>query len=189
MAWPTFTFQEDFQGGVIPKGWTVHDVDAQPPAAMVAAVDDAWIVADNAFGAIGEGEFWAISTSWYDPAGTADDWIITPAITLGATATLQWSAFALSGDFPDGYEVYVVPTTVTEFTDFVADGDPTAFLALDSMVVPSADPVFMIDDEETTVQNRTVDIGALATQEVHIAFRNNSNDELLLFLDNIAVVE
>ena len=82
-----------------------------------------------------------------------------------------------------------MPTTVTEFTDFIGDGDPTAFLALDAMVVPSVDPVFTIDDEDTTVQNRSVDIGGLATQEVHIAFRNNSNDELLLFIDNIAVTE
>lgn len=186
---PTFTFLEDFQGGVLPDGWTVQNVDGLTPNAMVSFVDDAWVIADDQAPATPAGEFWAISTSWYAPVGVADDWIISPAITLGATATLQWSAFTLNPGFPDGYEVYVVPTTVTEFTDFIGDGDPTAFLALDPMVVPSADPAFEIAAEDGEIQNRSLDIGALNGQDVHIAFRNNSNDALLLFVDNIAVIE
>ncbi|MGH1341488.1 MAG: choice-of-anchor J domain-containing protein [Nannocystales bacterium] len=186
---PTFTFMEDFQGGALPAGWTVQNVDGLTPDAMVSFVDDAWVVADNQSPLTPAGEFWAISTSWYAPVGTSDDWIISPVITLGATATLQWSAFTVNPAFADGYEVYVVPTTVTEFTDFVGDGDPTAFLALDSMVVPSAEPVFQIDEEEGSIQNRGVDIGGLAGQDVHVAFRNNSDDALLLFVDNIAVIE
>ncbi|MBV1859870.1 MAG: choice-of-anchor J domain-containing protein, partial [Nannocystaceae bacterium] len=187
---PTFTFFEDFQGGAaLPAGWIVQNVDGLTPDAMVSFVDDAWVVADNQGPLVPAGEFWAVSTSWYAPVGASDDWIISPVITLGATATLQWSAFTINPAFPDGYEVYVVPTTVTEFTDFVGDGDPTAFLALDPLAVPSAEPAFEIPAEEGSIQNRSVDIGALAGQDVHVAFRNNSNDALLLFVDNISVIE
>ncbi len=183
---PTFTFSEDFQGGVLPKGWTVHNVDGLTPNDMVAVVDDAWVVTDEI---TADGDFWAVSTSWYEPVGMADDWIISPAITLAATATLQWSAFTVNGMFPDGYEVYVVPTSVTEFTDFVTSGDPTDFLALDPVAVPSAEPVFAIEAEEATPQFRTVDLAALAGEEVHLVFRNNTDDALLLLIDNIAVIE
>lgn len=183
---PTFTFQEDFQGGTMPEGWTTWDVDGLTPAMEVAFVDEAWIVTDMLTGA---GNFWAAATSWYTPAGTSDDWLISPPITLGATATLSWSAVIADANFPDGYEVYVVPTTVTEFTDFVTGGDPTDFLALDDMVVPSAAPVFSVAVEEAEIQNHSVDIGALAGQEVQLAFRSTAFDGVLILIDNIAVYE
>lgn len=183
---PTFTFEEDFQGGVIPEAWTTWDIDGLTPAMEVAFVDEAWVVSDAVTGA---GDFWAVATSWYSPAGTSDDWLISPPITLGATATLSWSAFTANAGFPDGYDVYVVPTTVTEFTDFVTGGDPTAFLALDDMVVPSAAPVFSVAAEEAEIQNRNVDIGALAGEEVHLAFHSTAFDGVLILIDNVAVYE
>ncbi len=182
---PTFTFEEDFEGGVLPKGWTVHDVDGQPTAPQTAFVDAAWVIGDDIDGP----NFSAISTSWYVPAGQSDDWIISPAITLGATATLSWNARATDPGFPDGYEVYVVPSSVSEFTGFIAGGDPTDFLALDEMVVPSAAPVFEVANEETELQWRSVDLASVAAQEVYIAFRNNSDDLNLLLVDNIWVTE
>lgn len=182
---PTFTFEEDFEGGVLPKGWTVHDVDGQPTAPQTAFVDAAWIIGDDIDGP----NFSAISTSWYVPAGQSDDWIISPAITLGATATLSWNARATDPGFADGYEVYVVPSSVAEFTGFIASGDPTDFLALDEMVVPSAAPAFEIANEEVELQWRSVDLAALAGEEVHVAFRNNSDDLNLLLIDNIWVTE
>lgn len=181
---PTFTFQEDFQGGALPAGWAVWDVDGLTPAMGVDFVDAAWVIDQAEMG-----EFWAFATSWYSPAGASDDWLISPPITLGATANLGWSAVSLDGDFPESYEVYVVPTTVTEFTDFVMNGDPTNFLALDSMVVPSAAPVFMTAAESSSIQNHAVDISALAGQEVQIAYRLTTFDGFLLIVDNIAVYE
>jgi|GEM_PF-1340005 len=181
---PTFTFQEDFSSGMLGMGWTVHDVDGNTPSMSTSFVTDGWAVSD-----IVDMNFAAISTSWYTPPGQSDDWIISPAITLAGTATLGWHAMALDADFPDGYQVFVVPTTVTEFTDFIGSGDPTDFLALDSMVVPSVDPVFEVANEEPAQVWRSVDLAAVAGQEVHIAFRNNSNDLNLLAIDDIWVTE
>jgi hypothetical protein len=182
---PTFTFQEDFEGGVLPKGWVVQDVDGNTTAMETSFVDAAWVIGDPLM----SGNQFAISTSWYSPGGVSDDWLISPVITLGATATLQWNAQATDPGYADGYQVFVVPSDVTEFTDFIASGDPTAFLALDSMVVPSVMPVFEVEEEENTLQWRSVDLAGLATQEVYIAFRNDSDDDNLLLVDNIWVVE
>ncbi len=182
---PTFTFVEDFESGMLGMGWTTHDVDGLTPAMATSFVDDAWVVTDGIDGP----NFSAVSTSWYMPAGQSDDWMISPPITLAATANLSWNARATDPGFADGYQVYVVPSTVTEFTDFIGDGDPTAFLALDDMVVPSAAPVFEVANEEPELQWHTVDLTAVAGQEVHIAFRNNSDDLNLLVVDNIWVTE
>ena len=182
---PTFTFQEDFEGGMLPEGWTVHDVDGLNTAMQTSFVTDALVVSN----AVAGPNYWAVSTSWYSPAGQSDDWIISPSLTLAATATLVWSALAIDPLFPDGYEVYVVPSTVPEFADFVANGDPTDFLALDELVVPSAAPVFAVVAEEAELQSRSVVIGGLAGQNVYIAFRNNSDDMNLLLIDNVWVIE
>ncbi len=180
-------FFEGFQSGDIPAGWTTHDVDGLVVSEdLPITVDEAWVATDF-FSPTGE--FWATATSWYDPVGTSDDWLISPAITLGDTATLSWLAFTPSAMYPDGYQVYVVPTTVTEFTDFIGDGDPIAFLALDEGVIPSAAPVFEIAAEEADPQSRSVDIGALAGQEVHLAFRNNTEDGVVILIDDIAIYE
>jgi hypothetical protein len=112
--------------------------------------------------------FAAYSTSWYAPAGAADDWIVTPQIMLGANSQLRWDALAPDGNFPDGYEVYVSTTgnDVADFTDM---------------------PVFTIDDELQAFTQHQVSLSAYANQAVYIAWRNNSNDEFLLLLDNVQV--
>lgn len=49
----------------------------------------------------------AIGTSDYDPAVTANDWLITPGIRLGKASKLEWQTASLSAPKTDMYEVYV----------------------------------------------------------------------------------
>jgi hypothetical protein len=171
-VWPEMgmALDEDFESGILTNGWTLNNVDGNVPDAGVSYVNDAWVVADQVMPGT---NFAAYSTSWYAPPGQSDDWLITPQIMLGAASTLTWEAMAPDMDFPDGYEVYV-STAGTTPADFMANA-----------------AVFTIADEAQTLTMHSVDLAAagFASELVYIAFRNNSNDEYLLLVDNIQVTD
>mgnify|MGYP002072192550 CR=1 FL=1 len=156
-------FSQDFENGMAPM--TLVDNDGKTPAANVAAYSAAWTVASPTFG---NGTKVAISNSWYNPPGAADDWMITPAITITDPNTLlQWEAKAQDGAYPDGYQVRVSKTN-TDLTSFT-------------------DVIFSIPAELTSWQERGVSLADYVGETIHIAFRNNSNDMFLLLVDNILV--
>ncbi|MCB0539047.1 MAG: choice-of-anchor J domain-containing protein, partial [Bacteroidetes bacterium] len=164
----TILFSEDFASG-IPGTWTLINNDGLTPNSNVAQFTNAWIGAadfDNTTDTV------AMSTSWYTPAGTADDWLITPAINLTTNNTLSWEAEAQDVDYPDGYEVRISTTTPT-IAGFNANP-----------------PLFSIGAESGgTWTQRSVDLQAAgySNQTVYIAWRNNSNDMFVLMVDDIAV--
>ncbi len=156
-------FEQDFESGIAPM--TLVDNDGNTPAGNVAAYAAAWTVANPSFG---NGSNVAVSNSWYVPAAAADDWMITPPITITeANTILTWEAKAQDANYPDGYEVRVstAGNTLPEFTDIV----------------------FTIPQELTSWQQRGVSLGDYVGQTIHIAFRNNSFDDFLLLVDNIVV--
>ncbi len=161
-----FVLNEDFESGAFAAGWTLIDVDMNPPNAGVAYVVDAWVIADDGMGSA------AVSTSWYDPPGQADDWMVTPMISLGAASVLSWEAQTPDPMFPDGYEVYV-STTGPTVMDFI---DP---------------PVFTIAAEADMYTPHMVDLAmaGYASTDVWIAFRNNSTDQFILQVNNIQVTQ
>lgn len=160
-------FQEDFDNGM-PANFTLLNVDNLTPAANVAYVTSAWIVRED-FVNLPEDSI-AVSTSWYTPSGISDDWMITPQISLTTNNILSWEASALDVNFPDGYQVLISTTTPTT----------AAFTSL--LTIPA---------ENTTWTSRSIDLQAsgYSNQNVYIAFRNNSNDQFLLFIDDILVAE
>src|SRR5690606_9729595 len=114
-------------------------------------------------------EVWAGSTSSYSPAGTADDWMITPAINLTSNNYIHWSARAGSSNDPDGYEVRI-STTGKNIADFNT-------------------VLFSITEENSAWTQRSVDLSAYDGETVYIAFRNNSYDKYILAVDYITVKE
>ncbi len=160
-------FTEDFQGG-IPGTWTLINNDGNTPNASVAQYTDAWIIQDNPDMT---GDSVAASTSWYTPAGTSDDWLISPAINLTTNNVLSWEANAPDAAYPDGYEVRI-STAGTTMGDFLAN--------------PA---LFTIAAENSTWTSRSVDLQAAgySNQTVHIAWRNTSTDQFVLFIDSIDV--
>jgi len=111
------------------------------------------------------------SNSWYTPAGTANDWLVSPQITIPTGATnvnLTWSATSL-GDtaFLEDYKVYISTTgnQVSNFTTLLLN----------------------VQNEPNTGSARTVNLSSYAGQNVRIAFRNDSNDQYVMFLDNIKI--
>jgi hypothetical protein len=115
----------------------------------------------------------AYSTSWYEPVGMADDWLVTPQITLGPSSDLSWETWAPDAAYPDGYEVRIS----------TAGPDVAGFMANPAL--------FTIADEASTFTSHTVDLAAAGymNEAVYIAFRNNSNDEFVLVVDDVQVTE
>lgn len=181
-------FQEDFDGiggptaggaGTysFPSGWFLRNVDNRTPAGSVSYVNEAWErredfnfnVADSC----------AFSTSWYNPAGAADDWMWTPLIgPLPANCQLEWNAVTYDPSYPDGYSVRIMTA---------AQGPPTGGTGVLGNQVTNSTQVFNITAENTTWTARSVSLSTYAGQAIYIGFRNNSNDEFLLLIDDITV--
>ncbi|MBK8503281.1 MAG: choice-of-anchor J domain-containing protein [Saprospiraceae bacterium] len=170
-------FSEDFDhvggptaGGAgtysFPAGWTLFNVDNRTPAGAVSYVNEAWERREDFnFNVI---DSCAFSTSWYTPAGVADDWMITPAIQIPSQGMLTWNAVAYDPSFLDGYEVRIGTS-------------PTI------MAMNAGTQLFSIAMENNSWTSRSASLHAFAGQTVYIAFHNNSNDKFLLLIDDIVV--
>lgn len=164
-------FSEDFNGvpttsgiGSLPAGWTLYDQDGNTPHPQVSFIDAAWKVA-----VLTGGNQVAISTSYYNPPGQSDDWMVTPQISVPATSPfLIFEAMAPNQNYADDYEV-LISTTGSTPADF-------------STVIHSE------TSPPGTLTPVAIDLSAYAGQQVYIAFRNVANDELYLFIDNIKVL-
>jgi hypothetical protein len=164
-------FSEDFVNG-IPGTWMTIDNDGLTINANVSAqfgATSSWIGAadyDNTVDTV------AMSTSWFDPAGTADDWLISPSIALTSNNTLAWQEEAQDPNYLDTYEVRISTTTPT-IGGFMAN---PALLTVGGASGGAWAP-------------QTVDLQAAgyANQNVYLAWRNNSNDMFVLMIDDIVI--
>lgn len=163
-------FQENFNGTNPLSNWTLFNVDNRTPATNVNYVNAAWVVRAD-FDSTGTGDNIAVSTSWYTPAGAADDYMISPAIALTSNNILEFDAKAQDPAYPDGYEVRI-STTVPTVAGLLAN--------------PA---LFTTSGEQATWIRRSINLATAgyANQTVYIAWRNNSTDMFLLDIDNIKV--
>ncbi len=156
-----------------PPGWLLANVDNKVPDASVSYVNQAWTrredfnfnVTDSA----------AFSTSWYNPAAQADDWMWTPAIIIppGGTTKLSWNAVAYDAGFPDGYEVRIMTVPPTGSTGTIGN------------MISASTQLFTIAAENSAWINRFVDVSAYNGSTVYIGFRNHSVDKFLLLIDDV----
>ncbi len=166
-------YSEDFDNNnaTIPANLTIIDGDVAPANTNTAAFDS-WTLTLNPYN--GNDTIMAV-TSWLDPVGVANDWLITPQVAgINTTTTLSWEAMAFNFNFADGYEVWVTSTiagAAPVITDFTTGGTV----------------VFAIAAEDTLFTPHTVSLAAFAGQSIYVAFRNNSNDKVLLGLDDIVI--
>jgi len=152
----------------IPATWTIIDVDGHTSTSSQSAYASwAW----------GSGE--ALSSSWYDNAGTGptDDWLITPGIVIPASGTfqLEYDAYSHEASYLEEYEI-LYSTTGNTVTDFTA----TALLTV--VNEPFGDA--------TTPNAHTIVLpAAVLGQTIYIAFHHTSDDESMLHIDNVVVKE
>jgi len=144
--------------------WTLYNVDGLTPNTNVNFVNAAWIPSEEEFG-----NNIALSTSWYTPPGTSNDWMVSPAIALPAGAnTLYWHAISFDPTYKESYKVYISATgnTVASFNT----------------------PILTVNGEEATWQNKSIDLSSYAGQTIYIAFQNFSNDAFLGAIDNVHII-
>ena len=125
--------------------------------------------------------FWS-ATSWFNPAGVADNWLEFGPITIPAAgATLLW--YDRTNRYRDGYEVLVSNafSSPLSFADYVS----SAIFTETDDPYPSA--TWAVD---TTWELKTAAVPAMYNgQQVTFAFHHNANDQDVLRLDEITVVE
>jgi len=114
------------------------------------------------------GDSMAISTSYYVPAATSDDWMITPKITPVTGDYLAWEAMAWAASYADGYVVKLSTT--------------------DSAMASFTTTLLTVPAEQADWTGHTIDMTPYVGQSVYIAFINNSTDMYVLSIDNIMVM-
>ncbi|MEO5905500.1 MAG: choice-of-anchor J domain-containing protein [Saprospiraceae bacterium] len=155
-------FSQDFQSGTI--------------APMTAVDVDGKILDDNVAGfagptwkVVGTSNLLALSTSWFKPPGQADDWLISPAIPITVANTfLFWEAYTADPAYRDGYQVRISTT--------------------DNQIASFTTQLLNVPQEFTVLTKRALKLDAFIGDTIYFAFRNNSIDKFLLYMDNISVL-
>ena len=102
----TYLFQEGFESGSLPNGWTTVDSDGD---------GNNWYVTN---GVVHAGDGCVTSASWKNTVLIPDNWLISPAVELSGDATLS---FWVAGQDPnyaaEHFSVYL-STTGTAISDF-----------------------------------------------------------------------
>lgn len=155
---------EDFQNGM-PSSIILVDNDGLTPVANTDYVTNAWVARDD----FGSADSVAVSNSWYDPSGKADDWMIIPNITIGANSRLSFQVRSQDADFFEHYQV-LISTTGTAISNFT-------------------DTIYENNAEQATNITRAIDLTAAgySNTTINIAFRNISEDKFILVIDDIQV--
>lgn len=127
--------------------------------------------------------YWWRATSWFNPAGQADNWFMMGPITLTTGGILKWTD-RTNPAYRDGYKVYVAASTTvsspTTFSDFTGAAIYTKTDSYPSTTYAT----------DTTWVGRSVAIPASFNgQSVYIAFNHTANDMDVLHLDEFLVVE
>lgn len=114
----------------------------------------------------------AFSTSWYDPAGKSEDWLITPAIVIpnSGEPTLYWKAKSYDFEVLEVYDIRV-STTDNEMSSFT-------------------ETLITVDGEQPfDFNSRTLDLSAYKGKTIYLAFINTTFDGLYLALDDLYISE
>jgi len=147
-------FSEDFETGTPPAGWTLIDADGN---------GQNWVLWDEGYGNDYDGYSFA---SYPMGSSTNDNWMVTPAISLGTASSLSF--FRKTGFFTQAhYGVYVSTTSATDITSFTLLQEETPSYYAWSQI--------------------TVDLNAYSDQTVYIAFRHFDNSNAPIQIDNIEV--
>lgn len=153
---------EGFSAG-IPATWAIVNADSLNPDTEVSEFTDAWIQRISGADTV------AASTSYYDPTGQSEDYLILPKLSLLTISKLKWDARSVDPSWPDSYYVLISTT--------------------DSLITSFTDTLLTVNSESPTWQMRSIHLDTMgyANQDVYIAFRNFANDQFILELDNVQV--
>lgn len=162
----TVVFSENFQSG-IPASFTLLNLDQNTPNAQVAEFTNAWISVTDPNNA---SDTVAAATSFFTSPDTANRWLITPPISLGAYGNyLTWMSKSQDASYADSYLV-LLSTTDNQTSSFT---DTLAF-------VVGENPSWTTRQVNLTGQGYN-------NQTVRIGFVLRSFDAFKLYLNNLEV--
>lgn len=144
-------FFQDFEGTpTIPADWTTFSVDADSNTWYPDSFDGDNFAEANAFGG----------------TAPANDWLITPEITIPSTAASPYLTFQNAMNFDDSG--VTEPLSVLYSTTYSGSGDPTgAFTELSGITFSTGGY-----DE---VSSGNIDLSSLVGQDIYIAFQYESS--------------
>lgn len=184
-------FSCDFQDqNTVAQYFVVADLDDLTPTSFMQSIGFGWQTTSsgdvhftwvaNLRDSYSSENYFIGSTSQYEPAGQANDWLMTTPIEIPSTGcTLSWKSESFDPKKRDGLKVFIStagkksPST----TDFVGE------------------PIFEVEEEESgPTENldgewveHEVSLDAYAGETINIAFVNQSYDKSLICLDDIMV--
>ena len=156
----------DFQNG-IPSNFSLVTNDSNIPASAVSEYTAAWIVVQDPEN---NTDSVAASTSYFEPVGSANRWLITPPLVLGSFGNhIEWQAKSQDASFPDDYLV-LVSTTTNELASFT-------------------DTIGSVNEEFADWTYRTVNLSLKGydSETIYVAFVNTTDNGFKLYLDDIRV--
>ncbi len=160
----TTILTEDFQNG-IPTDWKFYNVDG------FTSVDpnytNPWILTSDPDDATNQ---IIGSTSYFQPVGKANRWAVSPTLNLGSYGNqISWKVKSKDASFLDGY-IVLGSNSGTDIADF-------------------KDTLYIQKAENSYWTQRVLNLSEKGynSQNIHIAFVNNTNNGFKLFLDSILV--
>ena len=162
---PGESFSEDFEGGTLPAGWLALDEDGDG-FNWVNTIEQGFDF--DAY----EGAGAMTSASYDNDAGalTPDNWLISPAITIGSSSVLSYWHDAQDAAWSDEYYYVKVSTSgngIADFTDVIWEG-----------VTP---------DDWAEV---SVNLSAYTGQTIYLAWHHTDvTDMFWMKLDNVVVTD
>jgi|SRR5690554_2622861 len=159
--------EENFDATSLPATWTTIDNDGHTVDNAVQEYTSAWIYKEDPLNA---GNGTASSTSFFSPVDRADRWLISPQLTLGASANyVSWKSLSYDASFPDSYKVMISKTgnTVADFKDTLV----------------------IVSNETPYWSSHTESLDLFINETVYIAFVNTTYNGFKLFIDSVYVRE
>ena len=169
-------FEENFDNG-IPNTWQTIDDDGDGFNWLsVTDLLESWGASDYLEYYVYDGTGNAAAAISYDYSDysslDADDWLISPAITIPSSGAycLKWYAMSDDASYPEHYAVYVATGNTIE-------------------ALSATSPLFNSNATEAEYELQSVPLVAYAGQTIYIAFRHQCSDKSALYLDQITVEE
>lgn len=165
----------DFEDGTM-QGWTTYDADADGfDWVLGSEIGGIYLVDGASLAGTGheDSQDMVCSGSYSNVAGalTPDNYLISPKLALGSGATLTFWVCAQDASYSAEHYAVMVSTSGTSAANFTTVFEET-FGA----------------KAQTAWQQKTVNLGSYANQQVYIAIRHyNCTDEFILNVDDINV--
>lgn len=133
-------------------------------------------------------DYFAGSHSMYNPAGTSNDWMITPqlAIPLDGKAVLEFDAQSYDPSKQDYLTLYIYEErqVISHLNSELMAAIRANAVLLDSIALTAGNNPELTADEWT---HYTYNLAEWAGKDIYVAFVNQNNNQSAIFVDNVLV--